>query len=1498
MEGNTRNLTFGFDIGIASVGWAVLSPECIVDLGVRCFDAAEDKDGKTNNQTRRGARVSRNRYRMRSWRLKRLVRLFRDAGMLSNDELKQLTNKHHPKRHKIISPWELRSRGLTELLTPYEWAQVIYHFVKHRGFKFFSKAEDPRSSTDTDNPTEDADAKTQEQKELRALKGGLEFTTGLRKKYPQFITIGNIAWQLANAKQAMDGIYRGPSGEALESRDCEDFQESFRNKAKSYRHAFHRDDLRDELAELFDKQRALGNPFTALPLCETANLLSKAQIGTREKVVAPHFREQVFALLELQHPPIYTTQMDMLIGKCELEKDEPRAPKHCFTNERRTWLETLNHLRIKPSSGRERPLEPNERAALINLPYQLSKVTFKQVRDVLRENTGFPAHWREASFTKVSYASKRKNDGSWINVISANGTETPLGKYGEEKTRKEANKKLKARLETGSMSYAELRILYQLKDEDTFVQQKRDERVILPELESQYHLPFDALDNKQTFIKILSAKSTRTTKLSKKSMLALAKLHAEKPDATLADLRRAIDQTESFESGWQFEYAEKTAIRIHPKQEGSTQVPIEYEDAQQAEGETLIEMKGWHALKRALESAHPALWCELQSAWRDATLSHEAANKLDAIAEVLTKAQTDADIRNDLSALDLTPEQIDSLASTKRTFKDYRNLSLKALRKILPFLEQQKSYGESCSLAGYKPQTFQRTRHLPPLDTYLYERIRHGSKTGHSEQRYKDLNNPVVARAFNQARLALNALVDKHGSPAYVHIELARDIAKPMKGRWSDGKYIQGRLDIKKRQDEHRKKRDAIRQAFSNNHHISAPTERQILKERLYHEQLCKCAYSLKELDLNRVVREENYAQIDHIWPRSLTFDNSLDNLALVHAHANQNKGNDIPHDFIKRQYGEEHWLSVQAHTMACKGMSDGKMKRLLAAEMDADEFLARNIVDTRYTTRLFARMVRDRLLFEGQTEDKTDDIDPSESGKKRLDKFHKTRVRTPQGGVTAFLRRAWLGDIKNREASDKHHAIDACIVAACTPSLIKKVNIWFAQQERMPNQFRKNQNGTYTDRCTGETISKQEARERGLYLAPPWGRFRNEFLDKYELLLVSRAIPNKRNGELHDANPMGHRYYPVKLIDLTPEILDEKKLPPDLPEKRSQLIQVVREHLQSCDEDASTAFRHGFKTQNAKGKDKIIHALPLPLISLPGEYLSKAKKQLPPGSFENFSDTARKNIPLISLTLKKLDEKELGTAFYNRNKRMIEAIKAQLSKFDGDAQKAFDAPFYPFGEKSPAIKSIRLPAPRGSGIYIRGGVCNLGDALYTEMYKHEGAYWFRARYKTSEESAFGLPLMPKGAVHICNFRKNDFVRIKHPNLSHCYREVSRHENAFGNILINVEAVFPDGVFEGYWNYFEPSNDRPVVQLHDGSAFFLLEDGKTLDKESLTLIAKPKGKKPKTKGEGEPEYFEFSETPQDRPLKFSLVKDIKRRVGDAAFIEKMKVDILGLILNR
>lgn len=61
--------TIGLDIGIASVGWAVINNDKsrIENLGVRIFKKAEESDGKSLNLARREARGS--RRRLRSWKI-------------------------------------------------------------------------------------------------------------------------------------------------------------------------------------------------------------------------------------------------------------------------------------------------------------------------------------------------------------------------------------------------------------------------------------------------------------------------------------------------------------------------------------------------------------------------------------------------------------------------------------------------------------------------------------------------------------------------------------------------------------------------------------------------------------------------------------------------------------------------------------------------------------------------------------------------------------------------------------------------------------------------------------------------------------------------------------------------------------------------------------------------------------------------------------------------------------------------------------------------------------------------------------------------------------------------------------------------------------------------------------------------------------------------------------------------------------------------------------
>lgn len=208
--------TLGLDIGMASVGAALLLPDQhhILALHVRTFDKAETaKEGESLNKIRRDSRLTRRRIRRRAHRLLRLARLLKRTGMIETAGPESFALPD-------ASPWDLRAKGLDQVLEPREWAGVLYHLIKHRGFQSNRKSE----------------AKADE-KAGQMLSGVGRNQTLLRGT--GFRTVGELAAR------------------------HDDFKDAKRNKGGSYNHTFARADLETELNQLFECQRALGNSFTS-----------------------------------------------------------------------------------------------------------------------------------------------------------------------------------------------------------------------------------------------------------------------------------------------------------------------------------------------------------------------------------------------------------------------------------------------------------------------------------------------------------------------------------------------------------------------------------------------------------------------------------------------------------------------------------------------------------------------------------------------------------------------------------------------------------------------------------------------------------------------------------------------------------------------------------------------------------------------------------------------------------------------------------------------------------------------------------------------------------------------------------------------------------------------------------------------------------------------------------------------------------------------------------
>jgi CRISPR-associated endonuclease Csn1 len=100
------------------------------------------------------------------------------------------------------------------------------------------------------------------------------------------------------------------------------------------------------------------------------------------------------------------------------------------------------------------------------------------------------------------------------------------------------------------------------------------------------------------------------------------------------------------------------------------------------------------------------------------------------------------------------------------------------------------------------------------------------------------------------------------------------------------------------------------------------------------------------------------------------------------------------------------------------------------------------------------------------------------------------------------------------------------------------------------------------------------------------------------------------------------------------------------------------------------------------------------------------------------------KNVRLVDLTPKLLD----SMVGRERDRRLHDALCAQLTKFDGDAAKAFAEPFYKptrSGHEAPRVRSIRVyDEPSSGGTEVRGGFADNGMMVRTDVFERDGKYY------------------------------------------------------------------------------------------------------------------------------------------------------------------------------
>ncbi len=341
----------GLDIGIASIGWAVLrcdkdgEPAKIEDLGVRIFDKAEHpKNGASLALPRRLARSARRRIRRRRHRKERIKVMLVRSGIMTEEEMRQLF---------VVSSYEkdvysLRAEGLDRKLDEREWTRVLIHLAQRRGFRSNSTAEAAKDS------------------ENGAMKAAIATNVRLMEEK---------SYRTAGEMFCLDEKFSVSNPDGTVWRKT-------RNTSGEYLFTITREMVEQEVAALFAAQRQFGNAFAKEELeTEYASiLLSQRNFDEGPGGDSPYKQQD-------------------LRGKCTFESDELRAFKACYTFEYFKLLQDINHIRILSKDAPERKLTAEERNTLVELAMASENLNYARVRKTLKLSD-------EQTFNVVRYNDK------------------------------------------------------------------------------------------------------------------------------------------------------------------------------------------------------------------------------------------------------------------------------------------------------------------------------------------------------------------------------------------------------------------------------------------------------------------------------------------------------------------------------------------------------------------------------------------------------------------------------------------------------------------------------------------------------------------------------------------------------------------------------------------------------------------------------------------------------------------------------------------------------------------------------------------------------------------------------------------------------------------------------------------------------------------------------------------------------------------------------------
>lgn len=405
-------------------------------------------------------------------------------------------------------------------------------------------------------------------------------------------------------------------------------------------------------------------------------------------------------------------------------------------------------------------------------------------------------------------------------------------------------------------------------------------------------------------------------------------------------------------------------------------------------------------------------------------------------------------------------------------------LGLRAIRKIVPFMEAGMNYPAAASAAGYDhaqlPTGEQSlTGYLPYYGEWLQDDVL-GSGDPHDkkDKRWGRFPNPTVHIGLGQLRRTVNALIRRHGPPAEIAVEMTRSFKL-------SPKLLH---ELEREQADNQRRNDTRRDDLRG---LGQPDNaRNLLKMRLWEELNHKdpldrrCPFSGEVIGMARLLSDE--VEIEHLIPFRDSLDDSAANKTICIRYANRAKGNRTPFEAFGtsptidgRPYD---WNEI---VQRAASLPKGKRWRFgpdARTRFDAiGGFQARQLNETGW----LARVAKQYLAAV----------------------THPYKINVLPGKLTAMIRAKWglntllpdhnYSDAKNRK-DHRHHAIDALVAAMTDRSLLQRMS------------------SVYDDE-----------RDK-IEIPPPWPSLRDDLDARLTAMVVSHRPNHGVQAQLHEDTAYG----------------------------------------------------------------------------------------------------------------------------------------------------------------------------------------------------------------------------------------------------------------------------------------------------------------------------------------------------------------------------------------